>query len=189
MLPSRLFRNTGIPPALRSLITPHASLPPNVAVQLRFRLGVIPGSLNQVGSRNALSTTSSRPDATAKTSSSEEAIASKASADASEASPTTHSQALPETIAPKLALTFTCTVPNCGERSTHQFTKHAYEKGVVLVQCPGCKNRHLIADHLGWFKDGTKDGKLPTIEDIIRDKGEKVRKGIMSSGGDLEFVE
>lgn len=63
-------------------------------------------------------------------------------------------------------MTFTCTVPDCGHRSTHEFAKRSYEKGIVLVQCPGCKNRsvlepnkaailiirHLIADHLGWFK-------------------------------------
>src|ERR1700734_147341 len=40
MLPSRLFRNMGIAPPLRSLITPHPSLPAFVSVQLRFRLGV-----------------------------------------------------------------------------------------------------------------------------------------------------
>lgn len=55
-------------------------------------------------------------------------------------------------VEPKLAITFTCTVEGCGERSTHEFTKRSYTKGIVIVQCPGCKNRHLIADHLGWFK-------------------------------------
>jgi hypothetical protein len=45
---------------------------------------------------------------------------------------------------PKLSLTFTCTVVDCGKRSTHQFTKRAYQKGVVLVECPGCKNRYVI---------------------------------------------
>lgn len=45
-------------------------------------------------------------------------------------------------IEPKLSITFTCTVDGCGERSSHKFTKHAYEKGIVLVQCPGCKNRY-----------------------------------------------
>ncbi|KDR67642.1 hypothetical protein GALMADRAFT_79657 [Galerina marginata CBS 339.88] len=90
---------------------------------------------------------------------------------------------------PRLSLTFTCTVPNCGERSSHQFTKQAYQKGVVLVQCPGCKNRHLIADHLGWFKEATKGGKLVTIEDILREKGEKIQKGVISSSGNVEYAE
>lgn len=44
---------------------------------------------------------------------------------------------------PRLSLTFTCTVPDCGTRSSHEFTKRSYEKGIVLVQCPGCKNRYV----------------------------------------------
>lgn len=42
---------------------------------------------------------------------------------------------------PRLSLTFTCSVPDCSHRSTHEFSKASYEKGVVLVQCPNCKNR------------------------------------------------
>ena len=44
----------------------------------------------------------------------------------------------------RLNITFTCTVPNCGHRSSHEFSRHAYEKGIVLVQCPGCESRHLL---------------------------------------------
>ena len=58
---------------------------------------------------------------------------------------TTRSTPLLEQMEPKLSLTFTCTVSDCGERSTHQFTKRAYQKGVVLVQCPGCKNRYVLS--------------------------------------------
>jgi hypothetical protein len=39
------------------------------------------------------------------------------------------------------SLTFTCSVDKCGERSTHEFAKRSYERGIVIVQCPGCKNR------------------------------------------------
>ena len=42
---------------------------------------------------------------------------------------------------PRLSLTFTCTVSTCFHRSTHEFSKASYERGIVLVQCPGCKNR------------------------------------------------
>lgn len=49
----------------------------------------------------------------------------------------------------------------------------------MLVQCPGCKVRHLIADHLGIFSD-----KRVTLEDIMADKGETIRKG----RADLNFV-
>jgi len=59
----------------------------------------------------------------------------------------------------------------------------------VLVECPGCKNRHLIADHLGWFKDSTQDGKLCTIEDLLKAKGEKVRRGRLDVGGTVEYIE
>ncbi|KAG8957123.1 hypothetical protein FRC03_010516 [Tulasnella sp. 419] len=101
---------------------------------------------------------------------------------------------------PKLALTFTCTANNeltknvqCNHRSSHQFTKRAYTKGLVIIQCPSCKNRHLIADHIGWFKEtqGTGDGSLKTIEDIMRSRGEDVRKGYGMVGEDgniLEYV-
>ena len=44
---------------------------------------------------------------------------------------------------PRLSLTFTCTVEACHTRSTHQFTRRSYEKGIVIVQCPGCKNRYV----------------------------------------------
>lgn len=41
----------------------------------------------------------------------------------------------------RLSLTFTCTVEDCGTRSTHEFTKRSYTRGIVIVQCPGCENR------------------------------------------------
>ncbi|KAF8903439.1 DNL zinc finger-domain-containing protein [Gymnopilus junonius] len=213
MLPSRAFRNTGIPPVLRSLITLHPSLPSTIAVQLRFKLGVLPGTVPQAqtpGASSAPFSTSSSSwtnEIQSKTSSSPNSASISQSHDAvvpplsgpsseselpaqSQTPNTTTSQPLPERIEPRLSLTFTCTVPNCGERSTHQFSKQAYEKGIVLVQCPGCKNRHLIADHLGWFKEGTNGGKMPTVEDILRQKGEKVQKGVVTwAGGDLEVTE
>jgi len=94
-------------------------------------------------------------------------------------------------IEPRLSITFTCQAPGCDQRSTHQFSKASYEKGIVIIQCPHCKNRHLIADHLGWFKDqeGTQGGKLRTIEDFMREKGEKVRMGKMNADGVVEYVD
>lgn len=46
---------------------------------------------------------------------------------------------------------YTCGV--CGTRQNRSFTKHAYNKGVVMVRCEGCKSLHLIADNLGFFGD------------------------------------
>jgi len=43
-------------------------------------------------------------------------------------------------------MTFTC--KKCLDRSSHRITKQAYHFGTVLVNCPGCKSRHLIADHM-----------------------------------------
>ncbi|KAK4683496.1 hypothetical protein P7C73_g6758, partial [Tremellales sp. Uapishka_1] len=97
-------------------------------------------------------------------------------------------------IVPRLSITFTCTAPQladpeliCNHRSTHEFTKRSYEKGIVLVQCPECKNRHLIADHLGWFKESTEEGKLKTVEDLLRAKGETVKRGKYNFEGDIEY--
>lgn len=62
----------------------------------------------------------------------------------------------------RLQITFTCTatLPStraaageaeqegqdqpCHHRSTHEFSRTSYEKGIVLIECPGCGNRHLI---------------------------------------------
>eukprot|EP00747_Dinoflagellata_sp_TGD_P184649 gnl/TRDRNA2_/TRDRNA2_40480_c0_seq2.p1 gnl/TRDRNA2_/TRDRNA2_40480_c0~~gnl/TRDRNA2_/TRDRNA2_40480_c0_seq2.p1 ORF type:complete len:206 (-),score=22.29 gnl/TRDRNA2_/TRDRNA2_40480_c0_seq2:487-1104(-) len=66
-------------------------------------------------------------------------------------------------------LAFTCNV--CKLRSARRVSKQAYHYGVVIIECPGCESRHLIADHQGWFKDNRT-----TLEDIMREKGEEVKK-------------
>ncbi|XP_021193326.3 DNL-type zinc finger protein [Helicoverpa armigera] len=77
-------------------------------------------------------------------------------------------------------LMFTC--KKCNTRNSKFISKLAYYKGVVIVICEGCENKHLIADNLNWFTD--MNGKK-NIEDIMAEKGETVQK-IMSS--DLEFI-
>ena len=37
---------------------------------------------------------------------------------------------------------------------------------MVIIQCPGCQARHLIADRLGWF------GKMGSVEDFLAEHGE-----------------
>ncbi|XP_058800215.1 uncharacterized protein LOC131669397 [Phymastichus coffea] len=71
----------------------------------------------------------------------------------------------------KLQLSFTC--KKCNTRNFNKFiSKHAYNKGVVIVRCDGCKNNHLIADNLGWF--GNQGNR--NIESIMKKKGETVRR-------------
>lgn len=70
----------------------------------------------------------------------------------------------------KMQIIFTCTV--CNTRNNRQFSKVSYEKGIVIVECDGCGNNHLIADNLGWFPDiGCKN-----IEEILAAKGENVKR-------------
>ena len=47
---------------------------------------------------------------------------------------------------PAYELTFTC--KQCTTRSSHRVSKQGYHHGTVLITCPGCKNRHLISDHM-----------------------------------------
>ncbi|BCR92710.1 DNL-type zinc finger protein [Aspergillus chevalieri] len=79
---------------------------------------------------------------------------------------------------PAYQITFTC--KPCGERSSHRMSKHGYHKGTVLIRCPSCHNRHVIADHLNIFFD-----KKTTLEDIMEKQGDKVTRGYLE--GDMEF--
>ncbi|KAH8891858.1 zf-DNL-domain-containing protein, partial [Thozetella sp. PMI_491] len=83
---------------------------------------------------------------------------------------------------PHYELTFTC-IP-CGERSSHVVSKQGYHHGSVLISCPGCRNRHVISDHLRIFGD-----KSVTVEDLMRDRGRLVKRGALGEDGDLEFWE
>lgn len=81
---------------------------------------------------------------------------------------------------PAYELTFTC--KQCTTRSSHRVSKQGYHHGTVLITCPGCKNRHLISDHMKIFSD-----KSVTIEDLMREKGQLVKRGSLSAEGDVEF--
>ncbi|KAI7152163.1 hypothetical protein KC349_g9101 [Hortaea werneckii] len=83
---------------------------------------------------------------------------------------------------PAYEMTFTCRA--CLERSSHRITKQAYHFGTTLITCPGCKNRHLISDHLKIFSD-----KNITLEDILKEKGQYLKKGRLGEDGDIEFFD
>jgi len=70
----------------------------------------------------------------------------------------------------QMQIIFTCTV--CNTRNSRKFSKVSYKRGIVIIECDGCSNNHLIADNLGWFPDtGCKN-----IEEILAAKGEKVKR-------------
>ncbi|KAG5925650.1 hypothetical protein E4U42_004098 [Claviceps africana] len=77
-------------------------------------------------------------------------------------------------------LSFTC-VP-CGHRSHHNVSKQGYHKGSTLITCPGCRNRHVISDHLNIFGD-----RKITVEDLMRERGRLVKRGSLGEDGDIEF--
>ena len=105
---------------------------------------------------------------------------STASATPTPANQTSESE-LPEAERPpSYKLTFTC--KPCKHRSTHYITKQGYHYGAVLITCPECKNRHVISDHLGIFAD-----QAFTVEDLMRQKGDLVKKGTLNGDGDIEF--
>lgn len=37
-----------------------------------------------------------------------------------------------------------------------------------------CHSRHLIADHLGWYKDWTGGEKMGSVDEMIGKQGDKV---------------
>ncbi|PUU78093.1 DNL zinc finger-domain-containing protein, partial [Tuber borchii] len=82
---------------------------------------------------------------------------------------------------PSYELTFTCRP--CTRRSTHRISKQAYHSGSVLITCPGCSNRHVITDHLKIFGETAR-----SLEDILRENGEVLKKGIVTAEGDIEFL-
>jgi protein import protein ZIM17 len=72
----------------------------------------------------------------------------------------------------KLAIVYTCTV--CNTRAAKQFTEQAYRHGVVIVTCPGCNNRHLIADNLEFFGE--------------EDEGWNIEKAMIKLGENVKMV-
>ena len=99
---------------------------------------------------------------------------------------------------PVYELTFTCKA--CTHRSSHTVSKQGYHKGTTIITCPGCKNLHLISDHLrvrlivGRFVQAVCSqtvqiftDKSTTLEDLLREKGQSMRKGSIDAEGNIEY--
>ncbi|OSX78199.1 hypothetical protein BU14_0116s0019 [Porphyra umbilicalis] len=63
----------------------------------------------------------------------------------------------------KMHIMFTCGV--CDTRISKPISRTSYEKGVVLIQCPSCEKRHVIADNLGHFSQLT--GGKKNVEEMV----------------------
>ena len=93
----------------------------------------------------------------------------------------------------KMIIGFTC--KQCERRSHHLMSKQAYTKGVVLIECPGCSSRHLIADNLHWFPpdrvppdDGTTP-QIVNVESMAAAEGVPIKTAISEDERDKEAVE
>jgi mitochondrial protein import protein ZIM17 len=73
----------------------------------------------------------------------------------------------------------------CQKRSEETFSKQAYHHGTVIIRCDGCRNLHLIADHLKIVSETRVE-----LEDILMGKS-TIRKGIFleDRGSVVEFGE
>ncbi|KAG5502813.1 hypothetical protein JKF63_04581 [Porcisia hertigi] len=76
---------------------------------------------------------------------------------------------------------FTC--GPCEYRMVKRFSKHAYTKGIVIVECPNCRAKHLLADNLGWMEDTATN-----IEDILKTKGQSFIR-IGGTEGDYQVMD
>ena len=68
----------------------------------------------------------------------------------------------------RMLIGFTC--KKCQHRTHRTMSHHAYNHGIVLIECSGCQSRHLIADNLGWFKDTPNAARK--IEEMTMEVGE-----------------
>ncbi|CAJ1403689.1 unnamed protein product [Effrenium voratum] len=63
---------------------------------------------------------------------------------------------------------FTCKV--CETRNSHMISRLAYQQGIVIATCPGCGNRHLLADKTGLLDVGIWDVEM------LAQRGENVTR-------------
>eukprot|EP00294_Goniomonas_avonlea_P014560 CAMPEP_0114548900 /NCGR_PEP_ID=MMETSP0114-20121206/5236_1 /TAXON_ID=31324 /ORGANISM="Goniomonas sp, Strain m" /LENGTH=156 /DNA_ID=CAMNT_0001733537 /DNA_START=1 /DNA_END=467 /DNA_ORIENTATION=- len=82
-------------------------------------------------------------------------------------------------VPPKMGIMFTCN--KCETRAMKVFAKRSYEKGTVLISCPGCKEKHLIVDNLGLFGDDKFN-----LEVALLARGEQVVRGVVTKASTIQ---
>ena len=60
----------------------------------------------------------------------------------------------------------------CQKRSQETFSKQAYHHGTIIIRCEGCRNLHLIADHLKIVSETKVE-----LDDILQGKV-TIRRGV-----------
>jgi len=78
-------------------------------------------------------------------------------------------QEKPKSKAHRFELAFTCNV--CNGRNSHSISHHAYNKGTVIVTCPGCGATHLVADNLNWIEQDFRN-----LEEFMAKRGSPVTR-------------
>jgi mitochondrial protein import protein ZIM17 len=70
-----------------------------------------------------------------------------------------------------MSLVFTCS--KCDTRAAKTFSKQAYERGAVMIVCPGCGARHVISDNLDFFGYGSaKEASIESEAKRVRLDGD-----------------
>lgn len=151
---ARIIRSSSLLNVSRSLPKPQLSLTSRNFFTTQFKLESFP----------SLPSPSAFPTTTTLNSSGVSPPLSPSNSDTTPSKPIKHAIGKIER---RLQITFTCTATidqpeiegvaplvavegveveeiTCGHRSTHEFSKRSYDHGIVLIECPGCKNRHLI---------------------------------------------
>uniref|UniRef100_A0A7S1XBY6 DNL-type domain-containing protein n=1 Tax=Compsopogon caeruleus TaxID=31354 RepID=A0A7S1XBY6_9RHOD len=73
----------------------------------------------------------------------------------------------------RMGVAFTCGV--CEHRVSKKITKKAFTTGVVIIVCPQCDSKHLIADNLGWYRDWVNRDGPWNVADFAIESGQAVR--------------
>lgn len=93
-------------------------------------------------------------------------------------------------VSKKFQISYTCKV--CGHRNTHEVSRLAYRKGVVIAQCQGCFSRHWLADHLGWSRHAGGfdwDSGERDIEQYMQNRDSSARLEGIASGMESDLVQ